>query len=115
MHTYTIAEGRDLLFMDPSRNYQFPPNYNYILLNNNFDAEVMLEVVCISRSGNPFITAEDPTVSEYTCTLRCILAPCVHEDKVCVEQTRLMVDSCFRLVGPHQHPLHVHIHLRSYM
>ena len=75
MHIFTIAEGRDLLFMDPSRNYQFPPNYNYILLNN-FDAYLLL-VVCISRSGNPFITADDPTVSECTCTLLYILAPCV--------------------------------------
>ena len=62
--TCTIAEGRDLLFMEASRNYQFPPNYNYIILNN-FGDRFFGGVFCISRSGNPYITAEGQAVSEY--------------------------------------------------
>ena len=59
--THTIAEGRDLLFMDPSRNYQFPPNYDYIILNSPRNGDI--EILCISRSGNPYITSENETVS----------------------------------------------------
>ena len=108
IHTHTIAEGRDLLFMDPLREYQFPPNYNYILLNN-FATEI-LEVVCISRSGNPFITAEDPAVSEY---MYSTYLQCVYMKIRCVQsKPRKQWDRCFGLVGSHQHCLHAHIHVQ---